>query len=169
MKQQTKECKAWIYVVLVILVVLSWMIVSLTIGSKGCRKEHGDEKTSKCEFERWMGNRMAYLVMETILSIFRGATAVVFQIALMNFWRALKSSSLIKQYTFAFIVHWIMLIAYVICEITSLTLILIANFTNQDDESESQIWFANSLIWCIDNFLNFVAILIVLDIINKHY
>ena len=116
-----------------------------------------------------MGNRVAYLVMETILSIFRGATVVVFQIALMNFWRALKSSSLIKQYTKAFLVHWIMLTAYAICEIASLTLILIANFTEQDDETESQIWFANSVIWCTDNFLNFVAILVVLDIINKHY
>ena len=37
-----------------------------------------------------MGNRVAYLVMETILSIFRGTTVITFQITLMNFWRALK-------------------------------------------------------------------------------
>ena len=95
LKQQTKECKAWIYVVLVVLVVLSWMIVSLTIGTRDCRTGTA-ESGAKCEFERWMGNSMAYLVMESILSIFRLTTVIVFQIALMNFWRALKSSTLIK-------------------------------------------------------------------------
>ena len=168
LKQQTKECKAWIYVVLVVLVVLSWMIVSLTIGTRDCRTGTA-ESGAKCEFERWMGNSMAYLVMESILSIFRLTTVIVFQIALMNFWRALKSSTLIKQEKRTFILHWVLLVTYTVCEIVSLTLVMICNFTDQMSEQSSTLWFINSMIWCIDNSTNFIAILVVLDRINNHY
>ena len=107
--------------------------------------------------------------MESILSIFRITSIIILKIALSNFSRALKTSSMIQQDKKTFVVHWILLVFYAICEIASLTLVIICNFWDLEDHTASQLWFINSLIWCIDNSLNFVAILIVLDKINKHY
>ena len=171
MKQQTKECKAWIYVILVVLVVMGWMIVTITKGAYECNNQSASQSkdSAKCQFERWMGNSKAYLVMESILSIFRITSIIVFKIALSNFSRALKTSTLIHQDKKTFILHWFLLVSYALCEIASLTLVIICNFADLEDHTASQLWFTNSLIWCIDNSLNFVAILIVLDKINKHY
>ena len=43
-----------------------------------------------------MGNSTAYVVMEIILCFFRLTTVLVFEIALMNFWRSLKTCGLLK-------------------------------------------------------------------------
>ena len=167
LKQRTKECKALIYVVLVFLIVLTWMIISLIIGEDTCSNNVSQDYL--CEFEQWMGNSKAYIGMEIALGLFRLCTVIVFEIALMNFWRSLKASFLINQDTKTFVVHFTLLIMYFLSETASLTLVIVSYFGDHMSSSSSSLWFANSLLWCVDGTANFIAMLFVVDKINEHY
>ena len=116
-----------------------------------------------------MGNSKAYIGMSIALCIFRLTTVIVFEIALMNFWRSMKASFLIKQDTKTFVMHSILLITYFLSEAASLTLVLISYFGDHMSSASSSLWFANSLLWCVDGTANFLAMLFVVDKINTHY
>ena len=66
-------------------------------------------------------------------------------------------------------VHFVILICYFLSEIASLTLVLISYFSDHMSAESSTLWFGNSLLWCIDGTVNFIAMLFVLDRINQHY
>ena len=166
LKQRTKECKSLIFVVLVFLTVLAWMITSVIIGDGRCELIEG---VHKCQFEQWLGNSTAYVAMELALCVARICTCIVFEIALVNFWRSLKTSRLIKQDNKSFCLHWTGLIFYFASEVASLTLVLIAYFRDKMDPDTGILFFANSLVWCINSSVNFIVMVCIIDRINRHY
>lgn len=116
-----------------------------------------------------MGNSKAFVGMEIALCFFRLTTMIVFEIALMNFWRSLRTLRLLKPNMKQFVFHFILLTMYFIVEAGSLTLINLSYFADDMGDSSGKLFFINSLLWCVDGTVNFVSMLLVLDMINRHY